>query len=167
MKRVVLICACLLLAGCGRSVAMEKIVPAQKDYESIILQSRSPQDNVQIITSPRQDMYGLLELYELDETLMQQYAISISARNTQSYAIAIIQPTPDSQEEVYNKLAALVDLQKTAQRDYLPEQYEIACDAKLEIQPGGEVVLVMCRDSEEIYSAICEGLAEQPKGSQT
>ena len=160
MKLFVLICACLLLAGCGDSGAPETSVPAQKNHESIIRETRDPEDTVQIITSPKQDMYGLLELYELDEDMMQQYAISISAKNTQSYAIAIIRPTPDSQEEVYDKLAALVDLQKTAQRDYLPEQYEIACDAKLEIQPGGEVVLVMCEDSEEVYSAICEELEE-------
>ncbi len=160
MKPLILICACLLLAGCANSAVPEKVLPVQKDYASMILENRDPQDNVQIITSPKQDMYGLLELYELNEDLMQQYAISISAKNTQSYAIAIIQPTPDSQEEVYNKLAALVDLQKTAQRDYLPEQYEIACKAKLEIQPSGEVVLVMCEDSEDIYSAICEQLEE-------
>jgi len=161
MKRFILICVCLLLAGCGNRTALEPIVPAQKNYESIIRESRDPDDTVQIITSPKQDMYGLLELYELDEDLMEQYAISISAKNTQSYAIAIIRPTPDSQEEVYDKLAALVDLQKTAQRDYLPEQYEIACDAKLEIQPGGEVVLVMCEDSDEVYDAICEELGEE------
>ena len=45
-------------------------------------------------------------------------------------------------------------------RDYLPKEYAIAADAKLETMDTGEVVLAMCPDSDEVMEEIRQQLED-------
>lgn len=159
MKRLIAFCLTLclaaVLAGCGSSPSQPE---EPRDYAAILTAACGGEPAAPVITSPSEDIYGLLELYELDESLMKQYAVSFSAMNTSAYGVAIILPAEGKAKEVKEKLQAFIQSQMTAQENYLPDQYAIAKAAKLDTMKTGEVVLVMSEDGDAIFKALSEAL---------
>ena len=91
---------------------------------------------------------------------MEQFAITLSPSNNTPYALAIILPEAGQQENLLEKLQALVEQKQLVYRDYLPKEYAIAADAKLETMDTGEVVLAMCPDSDEVMEEIRQQLED-------
>lgn len=162
MKRLIfLACLLLLIFTTACSKQPNSTTNNISDYYASVLSScRSVDDAFPIITDVSQDKFGLLELCELDENIMQNYAVSFSAMNNRAYGIAIILPIQGNTDVVADKLTAFVCAQQNAFRDYLPNQYLIAEDAKTEILDSGEVVLVMCENSDVVLQNIKTTLAQ-------
>ena len=159
MRLLSLVLALLLVCtGCS-SRPLTGIEPRQ-DYAAILRQFLPASSQMSILTGPSQDTYGLLELYELTDQLMEQFAITLSPSNNTPYALAIILPEAGQQETLLEKLQALVEQKQLVYRDYLPKEYAIAADAKLETMDTGEVVLAMCPDSDEVMEEIRQQLED-------
>ncbi|HIY10868.1 MAG TPA: DUF4358 domain-containing protein [Candidatus Anaerofilum excrementigallinarum] len=159
MRLLSLVLALLLVCtGCS-SRPLTDIEPRQ-DYAAILRQFLPASSQMTILTDPSQDTYGLLELYELTDQLMEQFAITLSPSNNTPYALAIILPEAGQQETLLEKLQALVEQKQLVYRDYLPKEYAIAADAKLETMDTGEVVLAMCPDSDEVMEEIRQQLED-------
>ena len=67
--------------------------------------------------------------------------------------------TEGQAEAVTEALEAYVQAQQQAFQNYLPDQYEVAADARLETAPTGEVVLVMSADAADVQQKIDSALA--------
>ena len=159
MRLLSLVLALLLVCtGCS-SRPLTDIEPRQ-DYAAILRQFLPASSQMTILTDPSQDTYGLLELDELTDQLMEQFAITLSPSNNTPYALAIILPEAGQQETLLEKLQALVEQKQLVYRDYLPKEYAIAADAKLETMDTGEVVLAMCPDSDEVMEEIRQQLED-------
>ena len=159
MRLLSLVLALLLVCtGCS-SRPLTDIEPRQ-DYAAILRQFLPASSQMTILTDPSQGTYGLLELYELTDQLMEQFAITLSPSNNTPYALAIILPEAGQQETLLEKLQALVEQKQLVYRDYLPKEYAIAADAKLETMDTGEVVLAMCPDSDEVMEEIRQQLED-------
>ena len=55
---------------------------------------------------------------------------------------------------VREALQGYVDRQRSSFEFYLPDQYQVAQDARLETLEGGTVLLVMCQDADQVLEAI-------------
>lgn len=85
---------------------------------------------------------------------LQQYAFSISLINVKAYGVGVFMPAEGQTETVKAALEDFVVNQQKSFENYLADQYEIAKQAKVEVLPTGEVVLVMCENSSEAFSTI-------------
>ncbi len=90
---------------------------------------------------------------------MSAYAMAVSLRNVNAYAVVAVMPAPDREEDVKTALEGYIDSQKQAFERYLEDQYQIAADAKLNTLADGTVLLVMCEGQDEIFHQIETNLA--------
>ena len=95
-----------------------------------------------------------LESLGLAEEDMEAFGASVSVMNTQAYAIAAVRPVQGKTDAVREALQGYVDRQQSSFEFYLPDQYQIAQDARLETLEDGTVLLVMCQDGDAVFEAI-------------
>ncbi len=165
------------LAGCGGSSASQDQTP--KDYPAILTASRPQEDNdsytvftledgafgavgayADELSAEQIDTQGQLSLDMLGLSAedIQKAAFSVSLMNVHAYGIAIVQPAEGRTDAVKQALSTFIEAQKTAQENYLPDQYAIAKAARLETVKSGEVVLVMCAGQDDVYDSIAKAL---------
>lgn len=170
-------CALLVFTGCG-----SKKDTTPKNYTQIIHDAREAEDNdYYMIFSPAEDgkftaQYGysdsydaaqldeeirsmLLPLLNLEEDMYTDFAASVSGIMVQSYGIAIVKPAEGKADAVKQALQDFVTHEQMSMEHYLEDQYQIAKAAKVEVLPSGEVVLVCCKNSDAVLSAIKTALA--------
>ena len=184
MKRILSICLAaaltFALVGCGSEASQPSSGP--KDYAAILSAARTEEDNSAIVIFTYKDgeeeQWGAqgayaadlgkedvetqaemgLEFLGLDEDDVTDAAFSVSLMNVQAYGVAIVKPAEGKTDEVKEALSAYIEAQKAAQQNYLADQYEIAKAAKLETLKSGEVVLVMCKGQDSVFSSIKDAL---------
>lgn len=173
------VAALFALVGCSKS---DKADAAPKDYTKILHDARPDEDNeYNMIFSPGEDgkftaQYGysdsydaaqldeeirnmLLPLLNLEEDMYTDFAASVSGIMVQSYGIAIVKPAEGKADAVKQALQDFVTHEQMSMEHYLEDQYQIAKAAKVEVLPSGEVVLVCCKNSDAVLSAIKTALA--------
>lgn len=96
----------------------------------------------------------VMQTLTLTPDQLQQYAFSISLINVKAYGVGVFMPAEGQTEAVKAALEDFVVNQQKSFENYLADQYEIAKQAKVEVLPTGEVVLVMCENSSEAFSTI-------------
>ena len=96
----------------------------------------------------------VLQSLGLEEADMAAFAVSASVMNTRAYAIAAVQPAQGREEAVREALQGYISRQQSSFEFYLPDQYQIAQDARLETLEDGTVLLVMCQDQDVVFDAI-------------
>lgn len=96
----------------------------------------------------------VMQTLTLTPDQLQQYAFSISLINVKAYGMGVFMPAEGQTEAVKAALEDFVVNQQKSFENYLADQYEIAKQAKVEVLPTGEVVLVMCENSSEAFSTI-------------
>ena len=102
---------------------------------------------------------SVLTLLGIDESMVEEYAITYSAMNVDAYNITIIKPVAEHEIAVGE---AVLNYKETKIRDfesYLPDQLEIAQTA-VTFNENGYYVLVMCQDADVIAEAIKTSLAD-------
>ena len=158
----------LLLTGC--SSAPESQLTAQERtelYRAAIQDARSQEDNdaFPIVTSDADDMAPLLlELMGLSAGDMSAFAIAASAMNVKAYGIAAVYPAQGRDEAVKEALQGFVDRQRQNFERYLPDQYEIASNARLETLEDGTVLLVMCGGQDQVFTDIRSAVEAGTRG---
>lgn len=85
-------------------------------------------------------------------------AMSVSLMNVNAYGIVVVKPAEGREETVRNGLQSFIDRQCESFERYLPDQYEIAQNARLETLDGGTVVMVMCDDKDTVYNSIATSI---------
>ena len=96
----------------------------------------------------------VMQTLTLTPDQLQQYAFSISLINVKAYGVGVFVPAEGQTDAVKAALEDFVTNQQKSFENYLADQYEIAKQAKVEVLPTGEVVLVMCENSSEAFSTI-------------
>ncbi len=90
---------------------------------------------------------------------MQDYAIQVSMVITLAYGVAIALPAEGRRQAVADQFSGYIEQNKEAQENYLRPQYEIALAARVEVAPTGEVIMVMCKESDVVLQNILDALA--------
>lgn len=163
------------LAACGGKDASSAAEP--KDYSQIIHDARTDEDNENqmILATDGKGGFTATDGYSTDMTAedcksqadnfilpmlglaegdYESFAASVSLMNVRSYAVAIVKPAEGKTDAVKEALSGFIEAQKSAQENYLADQYAIAKAAKLETLKSGEVVLVMCENQDQVFQSI-------------
>lgn len=164
--------AAALLAGCSSGGGGESPAPSRTPEELAALYTDA-------INSCGSDMveynppFSTYDPDDADQTLnglildtlgvsvddMQAYAISMSMMNVKAYAIALILPAEGKEQTVLDAVNAYVDSTESSFSTYLPDQHEVAQNAKVETLSDGTVLLVMCEDADTVYQSIVDTLS--------
>lgn len=167
----------LTLSACGT-----KNDPQQppKDYTKILTEARDQEENDYLpivgkgedgkptLTHNPLEMEAdqipdyvdmLLQMTGIGVEDLEDYAISASLMNISVYNITILKPVKGKEEAAVKALEAYRTLQQQAFEHYLPDQYRITLDARVETLPTGEVVLVMCNGSDQVFADLAAKLA--------
>ena len=101
----------------------------------------------------------VMQTLTLTPDQLQQYAFSISLINVKAYGVGVFVPAEGQTDAVKAALEDFVTNQQKSFENYLADQYEIAKQAKVEVLPTGEVVLVMCENSDQVLASIKDAAA--------
>ena len=112
-----------------------------------------------MIENLKEQMHMELEVAGLTEADLGEFAYSTSLMMTRAYGIGIFMPAEGKTDAVKEACEGFVELQKSAFETYLVDQYEIAKKAKVEVLDSGEVVLVMCENSDVVFEQIKTAIA--------
>ena len=94
-----------------------------------------------------------LEVLGLTAEDVESASYSVSLMNVKAYGVAIVKPAEGKTDAVKEALSGFIESQKSAQENYLADQYAIAKAAKLETLKSGEVVLVMCENQDQVFQS--------------
>lgn len=162
------------LAGCG-SAASEESSHSAEEYAAALAESRTEDDNRDYtIFTLKEDKFTAnqgyaehldteaiasqgqmsLDVLGLSKEDVDSAAYSVSLMNVKAYGIAIVKPAAGKTDSVKQALSGFIEAQKSAQENYLADQYAIAKAAKLETLKTGEVVLVMCENQDQVFQSI-------------
>lgn len=100
------------------------------------------------------DSAMLLEAMGLNTEDMTAFAFSSSMMNVKAYGIAAVMPAEGKEEDVKAALQSFIDGKQSSFEFYLEDQYEVACNARLETLDDGTVLMVMTEDQDTVYDGI-------------
>ncbi len=86
------------------------------------------------------------------------YAYSISLMNVKAYMVGIFKPQDGSADAVRSTLENYLSNLQRSFENYLPDQYEIAKNGTVEQLSSGEIVIVVCEDSDSVLKSIQDAL---------
>ena len=95
-----------------------------------------------------------LESLGLKKEDVEAMGVSASVMNTQAYAIAAVLPVQGRESAVQEALQGYIERQQSSFEFYLPDQYQVAQDARLDTLEDGTVLLVMCSDADQVFQNI-------------
>ena len=147
------------LAGCAREEAAPSLSPADRTalYQTAIEQARDQDANdaFALVTASDQEQAEIIfSLLGVEASDMQAYALSASPMITQAYAVAAALPAEGRADAVQAGFQGFIDQQQRNFQQYLPDQYDIALNARLETLSDGTVLLVMCPDQDTVFDAL-------------
>ena len=145
-----------LLTGCAAEEAAPSLSPADRTamYQTAIENARDQDANdaFAVITSPDDPMADVIfPLLGVDASDMSAYALSASPMITQAYGVAAALPADGREEAVRAGFQGFIDQQQRNFQQYLPDQYDIACNARLETLSDGTILLVMCSNQDAVF----------------
>ncbi len=153
----------LTLSGCtgGTNDAAKTPEELTQAYEEAITSARDEElnDAYPVITTADDPEAELVfQVLGLQETDMTAYALAVSLRNVNAYAVAAIMPASGKEETVMDALESYLETQKQNFERYLEDQYAIVQAAKLESQEDGTILLVMTEDQDKVMEDIQKSL---------
>lgn len=107
------------------------------------------------------DSAMLLEAMGLNTEDLSAFAFSSSMMNVKAYGIAAVMPAEGKEEDVKSALQSFIDGKQSSFEFYLEDQYEIACNARLETLEDGTILMVMTEGQDEVYDNISAAILEQ------
>ena len=151
MKRIftlILALSLLALTACsgGGTGETDSLTPEERTqrFVTAITDARSEEDNEynSILSSADDDTADMtFQLLGVTTEDMESFAISVSLMNVKAYGIAVIKPAQDSEDTVKEGLQGFIDQQQQNFQMYLPDQYEVAKNARLETLEDGTVTI--------------------------
>lgn len=166
MKRVLVLVLALtmalaVLAGCSGKPGDEdapSLTPEERTklYTDAITNARGEEDNeYNPVLSDPADIPGMVyELLGFTAEDAEALAVSVSMMNVKAYGVAVVKPVEGKEDAVKAGLQGFIDMQRQNFEQYLPDQYEIAQNARLETLSDGTLVMVVSPDQDSVYDAI-------------
>lgn len=108
----------------------------------------------QLYTSPEGDGTLALEFVGLTPEVVGQFAISFSMMNTKAFGLAAVMPAEGQKQAVVDGLNSYITRMQQQFERYLPDQYEVAKAAKVDVLSDGTVILVMCEGQDAVLANI-------------
>lgn len=135
-----------VLASCGSGT--KEITATTSEIFSDI------QSQVELPVTFENSADDILSYYGIDTGLLEEFTFVEAEDAIKVDTIVLMKVKEESDvESVKTSLAAIIDQKKDTMNNYLPEQYDIACDAVLN-NNGNFVYLIISKDQSEIQEII-------------
>jgi F0F1-type ATP synthase membrane subunit a len=95
-----------------------------------------------------------LEMLGLVASDVSAFSATTSMMMVHAFGIAAVMPAEGKTEAVKEGLQNFINLKQQAFEFYLPDQYDNAKNAKLEVLADGTVLMVMCAGQDEVFNGI-------------
>lgn len=164
MKKSLLLIPALALvfgifAGCSGKANPETPADLSPEERSNLyaeaIKNAQGDENGNPVMTPEDDVPELMyEFLGFQATDAEAFAMSVSLVNIKAYGIVLVKPVAGKEETVKTGLQTFIDNQRQAFENYLPDQYAIAKDARLETLKDGTLVMVMSSDSDAVFDSI-------------
>lgn len=114
-----------------------------------------------VISEFNEETAMFMEMFGLEADEVTACGISTSMMMVKAYGIAAVMPAEGEHDDVVEDLQAFIDLKQTQFEHYLPDQYEITLNARLETLEDGTVLMVMAEDQDTIFENISKTILGQ------
>ncbi len=161
-KRAALLCAAALALAALTSCSSGEPERTAEEWTDLYVQAITDHGGEMVEYNPVISRFDpedgasalALESLGLAEEDVEAFGASVSLMNTQAYGIAAVRPVQGRTDAVREALQGYVDRQQSSFEFYLPDQYQVAQEARLETLDDGTVLLVMCQDGDAVFEAI-------------
>jgi len=149
-----------LLTACGGGAEEPVVEKTPEELTELFVTSITDareadyNDAFPILTNTAEDAQYLFPVLGFEPADTTSAAVSISQMMVHAYGVAAIRPAEGKAETVLAGLQGFIDLQKMNFEMYLPDQYDIACNAKLETLEDGTILMVMSENQDQIFDSI-------------
>lgn len=154
-----------VLTGCGpgKGGEAQPLSPEARTqaYKNAIEGARDRETNeaIPVITSSQDDLADfILPMLGVTDENAGSYAVAVSPMNVRAYGVAAVMPASGKDEEVLEGLNGFIDAQRRNFEQYLPDQYEIAKNARMETLEDGTILLVMSEEQDQIFDTIRDAI---------
>ena len=165
MRRIIplilaLCTAATVLSGCAGTPdnTASALTPEERAalYAAAVTDARTEEDNEYnpVVSDPAEVSDLVYTLLGFTGEDVEALAVSISLMNIKAYGIAVVMPAEGKADAVKAGLQGFIDAQQQSFQQYLPDQYEVARNARLETLSDGTLVMVMSPDQDAIYDSI-------------
>ena len=107
-----------------------------------------------VISEFNEESAMILEMFGLEADEVSAFGVSTSPMMVKAYGIAAVMPAEGEHDDVVEDLQAFIDLKQSQFEFYLPDQYEISLNARLETLEDGTVLMVMTEDQDTVFENI-------------
>ena len=153
-----------LLVSCGGSTPAPSEDPVVEKtpeeltelFTNAIIDAREADfnDAFPVVTAASEEAEYIFPALGFEAADTSSAAVSMSMMMVHAYGIAVVRPAEGKEETVLAGLQGFIDLQQMNFEMYLPDQYDIACNAKLETLEDGTILMVMSPDQDQIFDSI-------------
>ena len=153
-----------VFAGCAGKPSEDKspdLSPEEQSalYAEAIKNARDEEDGFPIMTQKDEIPELMFEFLGFAPGDAEAFALSVSLVNIKAYGIVLVRPAEGRSETVKAGLQAFIDNQRQSFEHYLPDQYAIAENARLETLKDGSLLLVMSPDGDAVFDSISAALS--------
>lgn len=114
-----------------------------------------------VVSEFNEETAMIMEMMGLEADEVTALGVSTAMMNTKAYGIAAVMPAEGEHDGVVEDLQAFIDLKQTQFEFYLPDQYEISLNARLETLQDGTVLMVMTEDQDTVFENISKAILGQ------
>ena len=150
----------LALAGCSNQPSNNAYAPKTPEElttlyaDAITANGGEMVEYNPVISEFNEETAMFMEMLGLEADEVTACGVSTSMMMVKAYGIAAVMPAEGEHDDVVEDLQAFIDLKQSQFEFYLPDQYEISLNARLETLEDGTVLMVMTEDQDTVFENI-------------
>lgn len=114
-----------------------------------------------VISEFNEENAMIMEMMGLEADEVSAFGVSTSMMMVHAYGIAAVMPAEGEHDDVVEDLQSFIDLKQSQFELYLPDQYEIARNARLDTLEDGTVLMVMTAEQDTVFENISKTILGQ------
>lgn len=156
----------LALAGCSNQPSTPSTAKTPEELTTLYADAITANGGEMVEYNPvvsefNEETAMIMEMMGLEADEVTALGVSTAMMNTKAYGIAAVMPAEGEHDGVVEDLQAFIDLKQTQFEFYLPDQYEISLNARLETLQDGTVLMVMTEDQDTVFENISKAILGQ------
>lgn len=156
----------LALAGCSNQPSTPSTAKTPEELTTLYADAITAHGGEMVEYNPvvsefNEESAMFTEMMGLEADEVSAFGVSTSMMMVHAYGIAAVMPAEGEHDDVVEDLQSFIDLKRSQFELYLPDQYEIALNARLDTLEDGTVLMVMTADQDTVFENISKTILGQ------
>lgn len=156
----------LTLAGCSNQPSTPSTAKTPEELTTLYADAITAHGGEMVEYNPvvsefNEESAMFTEMMGLEADEVSAFGVSTSMMMVHAYGIAAVMPAEGEHDDVVEDLQSFIDLKRSQFELYLPDQYEIALNARLDTLEDGTVLMVMTADQDTVFENISKTILGQ------